>query len=111
MTSLALLIFFIGLSTTMGSVELVLNADATSTMYTADCKTYQYFYFTATNPCKDIKVTVIPTTGDPNIYVSKTKAQPTMDMLTWAQTDSDTLTISQWDPESSPGTYYGNYYI
>ena len=30
-----------------------------------------------------------------------------MNMLTWAETDSNTLTISQWDPESSPGEYFG----
>jgi len=91
----------------MCSVELFLN-EASSQQYTSNCKNYQYFYFKTTNPCKDIIITVTPTTGTPNIYVSKTQQQPTMEMLTWAQTDSsNNITISQWDPESSPGTYYG----
>lgn len=106
MFPLAVLSFCVGLVTVMGCEELILN-EASSNQYTTICKNYQYFFFNATNPCKDIIITVTSTAGTPNIYVSKTQHEPTMEMLTWAETDSNSLTISQWDPESSPGEYYG----
>ena len=107
MSLLAVLSFCVGLVTVMGCEELILNNKASSNQYTTICKNYQYFFFNTTNPCKDIIITVTSTAGTPNIYVSKTQHEPTMNMLTWAETDSNSLTISQWDPESSPGTYYG----
>ena len=55
---------------------------------------------------------VVPRSGEPDIYVSKADLDqdphPTKNKLTWAAyADGDyNLTISHWDPESSPGWYY-----
>ena len=55
---------------------------------------------------------VVPSSGEPDIYVSKADLDqdpyPTKRKLTWAAyaDGAYNLTISHWDPESSPGWYY-----
>lgn len=67
--------------------------------YLIICKIYRFFI-------------VSPSTGEPDIYVSKANVDqdpyPTKYKLTWAAyKDKDyNLTISHWDVESSPGWYY-----
>ena len=58
-------------------------------------------------PCKDLVVTATPHAGEPDVYVSKTP-YPTSDRLTYAAFENGdyTVTVSHWDPESSPGYYF-----
>jgi len=59
------------------------------------------------DPCKDLVITATPSSGEPDIYVSK-KPYPTSEGLTYAAFGQGdyTVTVSHWDPESSPGYYY-----
>lgn len=44
---------------------------ATSASYTTSCGSYTYFKVEMTDPCKDLVVSVKPSSGEPNIYISK----------------------------------------
>jgi len=85
--------------------ELILNQE-TDNVYTSACNAYSYFKVDMTDPCLDLVISVTPSSGNPSIYVSKTIHQPKLTDLTWTETDSFNLTISHWDADSSPGTYY-----
>ena len=80
--------------------------------YTVQCSAYQYFSVYFQDACKDLIVSLLVKSGQPDIYAKKADVDkdpyPTKEKLTWAAySDNDfTLTISQWDLESSPGYYY-----
>ena len=83
-----------------------------STSYTVQCSAYRYFAVNFIYACKDLIISLKVTSGQPDIYASKADVDkdpyPTKDKLTWSAYADDlyTLSISRWDPESSPGYYY-----
>lgn len=85
--------------------KLILNQEA-SNIYTTKCDKFSYFQVEMVDPCEDLSISLHPTSGNPSIYVSKTKENPSLYDLTWTETDSYNLTISHWDADSSPGVYY-----
>jgi hypothetical protein len=60
------------------------------------------------DPCKDLTITAAPSAGEPKIFVSKTQQNPTSSSKSWAAWALGvyTVTVSHWQPESSPGKYY-----
>lgn len=102
-------ILLISMFLTARSVPITLN-EASDIVYGAVCDSYSYFEVEMPDPCQDLNITVIPLSGNPDIYVSRTRTEPTKRMLTWASVDDSSLMISHWDPESAPGTYYVGVY-
>ena len=81
-------------------------------VYTTECNLYKYFAVYFFHPCYDLTISVLPSKGEPDLYVVKANntsdPYPTKSTITWA-TNKDreySLTISRWDTESAPGWYY-----
>lgn len=91
------------------SINITESYDVT---YSTECNAYSYFSVFFIYPCKDLSISLKPTAGQPDIYVSKANRDrdpyPTRGKLTWASYADNiyTLNISRYDPESSPGYYY-----
>ena len=96
------------------------NGSYTSQEYTEKCGVYKYFFYEMLDPCKDLNIYITVNeqehvTGHPELYMSwcdfdDVKCEnfsPTSEKLTWAayHDGNSSLTISHWDPESSPGWY------
>ena len=81
-----------------------------SIKYTTNCGQYNYFkvQVPTTSACDDLIITTVVTSGETDLYVSKTNTFPTKDMQTWAAYayGDHSLKISRWDLQSSPGWYY-----
>jgi hypothetical protein len=102
------LLFLFAILKSLSAIEIVLNDPPVNEVYATNCGEYKYFSVYMPDPCKDLNITVIPVSGEPDIYVSKKESYPSKEMLSWAAFAQGvyTLTISHWDPESSPGYYY-----
>jgi len=104
-----LLLSIIKVATCNTSVTLVLGASS-SQKYTTSCGTYNYFKVQVPTSavCEDLVITTDVSSGEADLYVSKTNTFPTKDMETWAAYADGIwdLTISRWDIQSSPGWYY-----
>lgn len=88
-------------------IEIFLD-DPSYVSYSLECDEYYYYKVDFPYPCKDLNITLIPTQGDPDVYASKTVLYPSKSDLTWGTkgpTDF-TVTVSHWNPNSSPGYYY-----
>ena len=84
-----------------------------NTTYETECDAYSYFAVNFIYPCRDLVLSIRPTKGQPNVYVSKATKDgvdpyPTREKMTWTAHKEDlyTLIIYRYDPESSPGYYY-----
>lgn len=81
-----------------------------SIRYTTNCGEYNYFKVQVPDQdaCHDLIISTDIVSGETNLYVSKTEQFPTKNMQTWAEFSQDvnSLTISRWDLQSSPGWYY-----
>ena len=82
--------------------------------YYTECHKYHYFAIYFYFPCDNLKVSVLPKSGVPDlsIFVSRSNQDhdpyPTKEKMAWTA-DKDnaySLTISHWDTEASPGWYY-----
>jgi hypothetical protein len=95
-------------SSSLQITEITLNDPPVNKVYSTNCGEYKYFSVYMSDPCKDLNITVIPLSGEPDIYVSKNDRYPTKEKLSWAAFAEGvyTLIISHWDAESSPGYYY-----
>lgn len=95
-------------STPTAVTELLMSDSFSSNIFqSSPCGGYAYFKVNMQDPCMDLNINLQPIDGTAHIYVSKTQ-YPTKNMLTWAAfADGDnSVKISHWDPESSPGYYY-----
>lgn len=108
-----LTILFCHLHIVSGKDIVELQLGVTSSNYIATCDSYKYFKVKFTSPCKDLQIDLQISTGQADIYASKSSnslpVYPTSDTLTWASYSTDTkesLLISHWDPEFSVGTFY-----
>lgn len=75
----------------------------------ATCGGYTYYYVEVTDPCKDLRVKLTQTAGEPNVYVSKSPNKyPHYLSLAWSSYNwgGEDLIISSWDPEFTVGTYF-----
>jgi hypothetical protein len=67
--------------------DITLN-EGYSSYYTLICNSYSYFKVSMTYPCADLDITVLPFSGQPDIYVSRQVGDsfnyPTKLDLTWA---------------------------
>ena len=93
------------------NTSILLNVGVTSSvLYTTYCGQYNYFkvQVPSTSSCDDIIITTEVTSGDTDLYVSKTNISPTKDINTWAAYayGDHSLKISRWDLQKSPGWYY-----
>jgi hypothetical protein len=106
-----LILFLFAVSAYASSVTTLALDGSYGTTYTTSCGSYSYFKVYMTEPCKDLTVSTSVSAGEPDIYVSK-RSTPTKSSLSWAAyEDGDyDVTISHWDPESSPGWYYISIY-
>eukprot|EP01038_Epipyxis_sp_PR26KG_P012580 gene12580-16870_t len=85
-----------------------------STSYKTACGGYSYFRVYMSNACSDLNIQAKTSKGSVGIFVNKatssnnTFSYPVKTSLTWSDEGSmnDLVTISHWDPESSPGYYY-----
>jgi len=111
---LQLLCLALSLSGTWGDASVYSNIKLTinkpSAQHTTQCDQYSYFIVDMPDPCNDLKITVSPQKGEPDIYVSRTADgdyYPSAGKMTWAAyADGDyVVDISHWAPESSPGSY------
>jgi hypothetical protein len=84
--------------------------------YPTTCNTYRYFSVLFYYPCNDLTISVLPSTGNPHLFVSRANLDfdpyPTDKKMAWSATKADgySVTISHWDPESAPGWYYVGVY-
>jgi hypothetical protein len=80
--------------------------------FATSCGTYSYYKLNFPYPCKDLNVTVNPTQGEPDVFISKTVMYPGSKDLTWAVSADYqySIAISHWDASSSPGYYYISVY-
>lgn len=96
--------------------NLTINAPYGTTVYQAACNKYTYFRVVLSDPCLDLNVSVVSTSGDPKIYVSRdyvdgSFAYPTSTDQSWAvfkrtrNHENLQLIISHWDPNMSPGNF------
>ncbi|XP_077978833.1 uncharacterized protein LOC144434254 [Glandiceps talaboti] len=77
--------------------------------FEVECDYFKYFQVEVTDPCKDLRVQVIRSQGEPDLYVSRYPVlYPTERSLAWSSYDwgHENLTISTWDPNFEAGTYY-----
>lgn len=105
MAMMMMLLMMMG-GTSATNTVLTLNAGYGSTFYTSGCSQYTYFQVDFPYPCHDLLIELMVASGQPEIYVSKVLTNPTKRDLTWSVVDGTSITISHWDPETSPGTYY-----
>lgn len=98
------LLFMISAVVVAASTSLTLDKPF-DVSYTSQCGEYTYFEVDFPYPCKDLNISVVTLSGNPQIYVSNTLMYPTKRDLTWSAVETDSLVISYYDPESSPGKF------
>ena len=103
---LTVLLLFVA-SLTANTITLLTLNDSYGASFTTSCNEYSFFKAHMTESCNDLTISANVSAGEPDIYVSR-RSMPTKSSLSWAAyEDGDyDVTISHWDPESSPGWYY-----
>lgn len=91
------------------NIRLTVNSGKSAT-YTTACGAYSYFIVNMPDPCNDLKIALTVSSGEPDMYVSRTvdgDYYPQAGKMTWAAyaLRDYIVDISHWDPESSPGDY------
>ncbi|XP_002738371.1 uncharacterized protein LOC100372233 [Saccoglossus kowalevskii] len=89
--------------------HLTIDLGEESGPFEVQCDSFKYFTVEVTEPCMDLRVQVIRSQGEPDLYVSRFPVlYPTEKSLAWSSYDwgHENLTISSWDPEFEIGTFY-----
>ncbi|XP_022080956.1 uncharacterized protein LOC110973990 [Acanthaster planci] len=88
-------------------IPLTLNVE--SGLHEVPCGEFKYFSVEVNDPCKDLRVRIQATQGEPNLYISRGNEKfPTDNSLTWTSYNwgSEDLTVLSWDPEFEVGPFY-----
>jgi hypothetical protein len=103
---LTAILLFVALLTVNATTLVTLNGSY-GAIFTTSCGEYSFFKVYMTESCNDLTISANVSTGEPDVFVSR-RSMPTKSTLSWAAyKDGDyDVTISHWDPESSPGWYY-----
>ncbi|XP_070566023.1 uncharacterized protein [Ptychodera flava] len=105
----AALVISVLLKTSESSHHVEIELGKESGLFEVGCDLFKYFTVEVTEPCQDLRVQVIRTQGEPDLYVSRYPVlYPTEKSLAWSSYDwgHENLTISSWDPNFEVGTFY-----
>jgi hypothetical protein len=95
-------------SNSNANAQLIDLSEGIAVSHTTECNEYSYFRFNVNLDCVDFVIDVDSSAGQPDLYISRTETEPTMESLTWTSYEwgAEHLTIHNYDPEFQKGYYY-----